>query len=358
MRRLLIMLLVASSLGFVGRGGVPCDQVRAQPQCLVALLPGPLANTLDIVKMDVDVSTSAGELLLTTVSVDPSLSFSEWVRGSFDRTVAHVDRDLIYPPGVSVQDVREANVELMQQSQLNAIFAGLLSLGYDLSDVFDGAEIMDVADFSSAADGRLKVGDVIVEVAGTSISRGTDLQGVLARFGANDDVPVVVERQLRRVDTVVQLVLAEGSERPLLGVSVQDHLALPIDITIDAGEIGGPSAGTMFALAIIDLLTPEDLTGGRIIAGTGEIQPDGTVNPIGGIQQKVLGATQRRDIEGNPATAATVFLVPDRNFEEAKGAVVRSEIMLVPIATLQEAVAALQALRDGQLPVGAITRTP
>ncbi len=353
MRRLLLLLLVASSLGFVGRGGVPCDRVQPQPRCLVALLPGPTANTLDIVEIDGDVSVSTGELLLTTVSVDPSLSFREWIRGAFDSRIDHFDRELIYPSGTSVEEVRQQNVALMENSQLDSMIAALHALDYEFDEDFDGAEVVEVADYSDAADGDLLAGDIIVDVAGTRVSASSDVVGAIARFGIGDDLDLVVLRDDIEVPVTIQLVAAPDDGRPVMGVTLRSHLELPVDITIDAGIIGGPSAGTMFALAIVDELTPEDLTGGLIIAGTGEIDRAGTVGAIGGIRQKVLGATSRGD-----EPPATVFLVPERNMPEAVTAPVRDEILLVPIATLQDAIDALRVLREGGEPSGAVRLTP
>ncbi len=353
MRRLLILLLVASSLGFMGRGGVPCDRVQSQPQCLVALLPGPTANTLDIVEIAGDTSLSAGELLLTTVSVDPSLTFREWVRGAFDSRVDHFDRELIYPTGTSVEEVRAQNVALMENSQLDSMIAALHALDYDFDEDFDGAEVVEVAEYSAAADGTLLPGDVIVDVAGTRVSGTSDVVGAIARFGIGDDLALVVQRDGSELPVTIQLVAAPDDGRPVMGVTLRSFLELPVQITIDAGIIGGPSAGLMFAVAIVDELSPEDLTGGLIIAGTGEIDRLGTVGPIGGIRQKVLGATSRGD-----EPPATVFLVPELNMPMAVKAPVRSEILLVPIGTLDDALEALRLLRDGQEPVGAVRLKP
>lgn len=335
----------------MGRGGIPCDAIEAQPHCVVALLPGPTADTLSILAMGGDVSASTGELLLTTVSVQSTLGFRDWLRGNFDDRIAHLDRDLFYPPGVSEASVREDNVLSMEQSQLAAILAAFLHLGF--SDVFAGAEIVEIAEFSNAVDGTLQVGDVIVEAAGTAVAVRADLTSALARFGVGDDVALVIERGARRSTVTISLVAAPDGDRAVLGISVEDHYEFPVEVSIDAGPIGGPSAGLMFALAIVDARTPADLTGGRIIAGTGEIEPDGLVKPIGGIHQKILGATTRFDEDFEPLPPATVFLVPLENMAEARTTPVRNGIMLVPVHTLSEAVAALEAISSGERPAGA-----
>ena len=117
---------------------------------------------------------------------------------------------------------------------------------------------------------------------------------------------------------------------------------------IDAGVIGGPSAGLAFSLALVDLLGEDDLTGGEVVAASGTIEPDGTVGPVGGITQKVVGALTR---EGGPP--ATVFLVPRGNFEAARAAPATSELLLVPVDRIDDAVAALRDLREGRVPAEA-----
>mgnify|MGYP000260834038 CR=1 FL=1 len=146
----------------------------------------------------------------------------------------------------------------------------------------------------------------------------------------------------------------EDPTRPFLGLLLITRIDVPLDIQIDAGRIGGPSAGLMFALSIVDLLSPEDLTGGMVVAGTGEIGLDGRVGPIGGIQQKIPGAVQRED----GAPPAEVFLVPRDNFDEARGAVPGQPITLVPVDTLDDAVQALAVLREGGRPDGAVELAP
>ncbi len=133
---------------------------------------------------------------------------------------------------------------------------------------------------------------------------------------------------------------ADGATRPVIGVLPEEQY--PLDVTINLEDVGGPSAGLMFALGILDKLGEESLTGGDHIAGTGEISPDGTVGPIGGITQKLIAAG-RKDVD--------VFLVPEANCAEA----VRSPpdgLVLASVGTLDDALAALEALRSGQTPVG------
>jgi PDZ domain-containing protein len=127
--------------------------------------------------------------------------------------------------------------------------------------------------------------------------------------------------------------------QPVVGVSLgSPTYVFPFKVTINLANVGGPSAGMMFALAIIDKLTPDALTGGRFIAGTGEIEPTGQVQPIGGIQQKMAGAR---------AAGATIFLTPASNCVNTVGAV-PAGMRLVKVSTLAGAVSALQAIKNGQ----------
>ena len=123
-----------------------------------------------------------------------------------------------------------------------------------------------------------------------------------------------------------------------MGVEVGEQYVFPFDVKISVGDIGGPSAGLMFALGIIDKLTPMNLTGGKFVAGTGEIEASGKVDPIGGIQQKMVGARN---------AGATIFLAPAANCSDVKGAIPVG-LQVVKVSTLNQAVTDLEALKSGQ----------
>ena len=122
-----------------------------------------------------------------------------------------------------------------------------------------------------------------------------------------------------------------------MGVQITEEFKFPFQVKFSVGDIGGPSAGMMFALGIIDKLTKMDLTAGRFIAGTGEIEPSGRVDPIGGIQQKMVGARN---------AGSTIFLTPAANCADAKGAI-PAGLRLVKVSTLNQAVTYLEALKAG-----------
>jgi Lon-like protease len=350
-RRWLLLPLVVAVL-FAGitlvRGHVPCDLVEAQPTCYVALRPGPAEDTLRLVDIEGAASySSSGELLLTTVAVDDDLGFGEWFRASVSRSVEAVPRERIYPSDQDRDEVTEHNAALMADSQLTATMAALSAAGYEITG--EGALVASVAE--DAVTDSLLVGDVITAVDGEPV---TDNRGVVEAVQARDPgarIVLAVEREGEELEVPVELGRSpEDPDRAYVGVLLTTELELPVEVAIDAGVIGGPSAGLMFALSIIELLGPEDLTGGAVVAGTGTLDVDGRVGAIGGIRQKIVGATAR----GPDRRPATVFFVPRGNVEEARGTPVGRDVLLVPVDTLDDALAALADLRDGREPVDAL----
>jgi Lon-like protease len=343
---LAVVLLVAAAA--LARGQVPCDVVEAQPTCYVALRPGPAEDTLRLVDIEgADSYSSSGELLLTTVAVDDDLGFGEWLRASVSRSVDAVPRESIYPSDADRDEVVEYNAALMADSQLTATMAALAAAGYEITG--EGALVASVAD--DAVTDELRVGDVITAVDGDAV---TDNRGVVEAVqgrAPGDRVVFEVRRDGERLTVEVDLGTApDDATRAYVGVLLTTDLDLPVDVVIDAGVIGGPSAGLMFALSIIDLLEPEDLTGGAVVAGTGTLDLDGHVGAIGGIRQKIVGATAR----GLDRRPASVFLVPRGNLDEAQGTPVGRDVLLVPVDSLDDALVALEELRAGREPSDAL----
>lgn len=351
------MLLAVAAVTVVARGQVPCDVLGTQPACEVALLPGPTEDTLAIVAIDgQETFDSAGQLRLTTVAVDGDLGLWEWVQARFSAVADTVDRESIYPPGQTSEDVAEQNKLLMTASQLDAMVAGLVASGYDAEALYQGARVFAISD-DRAAEGVEALEpeeDVVVAVDGTEVANADEAVEAVARRAPGDTV-VLTLADGREVELVATS-HPDDPERALLGILLQDEVDLPFEIEIDAGNIGGPSAGLMFALGIVDLLGPDDLTAGQTIAGTGTITVDGQVGAIGGIRQKVVGATSPRGDEEAPP--ADVFLVPRGNLDEARTAAVERDVLLVPVGTIEEAVAALQTIARGGDPEGAVALGP
>jgi PDZ domain-containing protein len=239
----------------------------------------------------------------------------------------------INPAGVSDRQRRQSSLNDMSRSQLIAITVALRELGREVEVDESGAEVVLVQP-DAPADGVLEVGDVIVEAEGQEVESIQGLQRALSDVEPGEEVDLTVQREDERVQlTSGTRASPDDADRAVMGVQVQDSLdfEFPVDIEIDAGNIGGPSAGLAFALDIVDELG-DDIDRGRKIVATGELTLDGEVLPIGGVKQKAIGA---RD------AGADIFLVPDGNFEEAREAVDGLEV--IPVSNIQEALSVLAA---------------
>lgn len=349
----LVVLLVGIGATVWVSGAVSCEALQQQPSCNVALLPGPAEAVDDLIEVGAPRTFgSEGELIVTTIVVDSRLTVLEYVMGLRDASTDVVDREAIYPEGQTVEDARVENEILMSDSQLTAKVAALTHLGVDLEALTAGAEVVTVLPDTPGEEADLAAGDVITAVDGVEVG---DADAAVAEIGMLDPGDEVV-LQLGDGDEAREVTIElapnpEDAERPYVGVLLRDYQVLPYDIDIQAGAIGGPSAGLVFSLGIVDRLTEDDLTDGRVVAGTGTITTDGLVGPIGGIVQKVSGAAERDE-------PATVFLVPQGNWDAAITARPDREVTLVPVATLDQAVGALEALAADTVPDDAVVVGP
>jgi len=239
---------------------------------------------------------------------------------------------VLNPEGVSDSQRRRSSLNQMSRSQLIAITVALRELGREVEVTPVGAEVVTVFP-GSPAEGELEVGDVIVAAEGQDVETTEDLREAFSDVAPGDQVALTVERgEDERVELTVPTRAAEDDPgRAVVGVQVQEaeEFDFPVDIEIDAGSIGGPSAGLAFALDIVDELG-KDIDRGRKVVATGELTLDGEVLPIGGVRQKAIGA---RD------SGADIFLVPDQNLAEAREAVDGLEI--IPVSNFEEALSVL-----------------
>ncbi|WP_449385650.1 YlbL family protein [Cellulomonas soli] len=305
--------------------------------------PGP---TLDVLGLEGDVPLiaikgvtsypSSGELRLVTVSSTGGPGYpsgmTRVLRGWFDPSTVVQPVELVFPPEVSQDEISQENAAAMVSSQENATVAALTELGYEVPAVLSVAgtvEGMDAAD-------KLEADDVIVALDGTTLTTYTQLIDLLAQVTPGSTVTLTVTRDGQDVD--VPIVTGTSDQgRAQIGVYIDPAFDLPVDVAIKIDDIGGPSAGTMFALGIIDKLTPEDEADGQVIAGTGTMDVTGEVGPIGGIRQKMAGAL--RD-------GATWFLAPAGNCDEVVGHVPEG-LHVAKVATLHEAREAITAIGAG-----------
>jgi PDZ domain-containing protein len=314
------------------------------PVPFVTMSPGPTENTLGTTDGHQIIQISGhrtyattGALDLTTVSVTPpgvNIRLPEAIRAWFDPDRALLPTDVVYPPSESVEDVERQNVQEMRGSQQTAIAAALIELGIPVGRQV----IVTSVDADAPASGKLKRGDVLLQVNGADIKKTDDVSAAMSGLSPGDRATFVVRRHGSRLTVSMPTEADPGdSSHAIVGIGIYAAYNLPFDVKVDIGSgIGGPSAGTIFALAIYDKLTPGSLTGGASVAGTGEIKDDGTITAIGGIAQKIVGAQN---------SGASVFLVPAPNCAEAVDAnVADSSTQLVKVSNLHGAVTALEAL--------------
>ncbi|MCL3859847.1 S16 family serine protease [Actinotalea sp. K2] len=305
--------------------------------------PGPTRDTLGehegsplITIEGVPTYESTGELRLTTVSVagGPAypVTLSGLVRGWLDPARAVRPVEEVFSPDESRDAIDARNVAAMVSSQEYATVAALEELGYEVPTVLRVGDTVE----GTGADGVLRAEDVIVEIEGVGVPSFSVLSEQMDAVDPGATITVAVDRDGARHELEVTTVEDEG--RALLGVLIDPQFELPVDVTIDIDSIGGPSAGSMFALGIIDLLTEEDEANGVAIAGTGTIDLSGRIGAIGGIRQKLHGAT--RD-------GATWFLAPSGNCDEVVGHI-PDGLSVTPVATLAQARAAVEAIGAGE----------
>jgi PDZ domain-containing protein len=284
---------------------------------------------------DVKTYKTTGALDFTTVSVtraQANVSLAEAVEAYFTADTAVVPRSLVYRQGQSATDAKAEGQAQLTSSKDSSRVAGLRAAGYTVPEV---PSIQSVGKDASAK-GKLEKGDSIRTVDGRSTATAEEVVEAVGKVEPGDTVTIGYTRDGEKKSVeIVTRPDAKNKELPRIGVMLRSTFDFPVEITNNVGDqVGGPSAGTMFALAIYDSLTPGSLTGGRTVAGTGEITPDGTVGPIGGIRQKIAGAAD---------DGAKIFLVPAANCAEATGGNDHG-LRLVKITKLDDAIDTLEAL--------------
>lgn len=300
-----------------------------------AYLPGPIRDVEKLIDVsDARSYSSEGSLYLTTVSVDTQVTLLELAQAAFDEERSIVMQQDV-TQGASLQELRRQQQEQIRASKRQAQQVALGALGFARPHG-DGALVEATVKDSPAA-GKIKPGDVIVEIDGSTVETTCDVGRGVDAHDIGEEVSVIVKRDGER-----KTIRLKSAPNPLdetsafLGVHMSEvnySFDPGFKISFATGEIAGPSAGLMLSLALYDRLTPEDLTAGREIAGTGEISCDGGVGPIGGIEQKVAAAEHK---------GAEIFLAPQANADAARS--VADGIEIVAISTFDDAVEYLENL--------------
>lgn len=319
------------------------------PTSYVVQQPGPVYNTLgtaltadgeEVPLISVEGARTyptAGSLDLLTVQTqgnrERTPSWFELATAWFDPSQAVLPVESIFPEGQTTEERNEESAAMMVDSQQEATAAALSELGYDVGAQLSVHSLLD----DSAASGVLEPDDVILEANGETVTEVSSLRTIINE-GEGEPVELLIVRdgEEQTVEVTPKESTVEGDTAWLIGVTLITEYDFPIDVTIQLNNVGGPSAGMMFALGIMDTLTPGELNGGENVAGTGTITADGTVGPIGGIRQKMWGAVD---------AGADWFLAPESNCDEVVGNVPRG-LRVFSVETLDDALDVLETIRE------------
>ena len=250
-----------------------------------------------------------------------------------DNSVDLYPREVILPKGVTPEELSQISIQNMNTSENVAIAVALTYIGYDIGSKGDGVSVVGILDDSPVKDKLLK-GDVLNSINGEEISSATEFIATLRRYQIGDFVTIGLERdfdgETKNIEVETKLIEhIEYEGEPMVGflaTTINERFDFPFEVDIKTGNVGGPSAGLMMALNVYNNLIPEDITNSLVVAGTGTIEIDGSVGPVGGIKQKVIAAKR---------AGAKLILVPTANFEEA-----------IPMASESTAIVAIDSFEE------------
>ncbi|MGW2557840.1 YlbL family protein [Streptomyces sp. NPDC001514] len=320
------------------------------------MTPGPTVNTLGESGGEPVLQISgrktyptSGNLNMTTVRVtgaDYKMNLAEVVYGWLAHDNVVVPHEILYPDGKTEEQSNQENAEEFTQSQESAKVAALRELGIPVSTRVVVSSIRK----DSPAQDRLHAGDVIKAVDGKPVKAPDDVAKAVTKHDPGGKVvfSIVPAKEAAAAekagkeptaaqDVSVTTVKSDEGDRAIVGITAGTDHTYPFTIDIKLADVGGPSAGLMFALGIVDKLTPADLTGGKFVAGTGTIDDKGVVGPIGGIEMKLVGARN---------AGAEYFLTPNDNCESAASDI-PDGLTLVRVKTIDDATKSLEKIRSG-----------
>mgnify|MGYP001138911114 CR=1 FL=1 len=311
----------------------------------VVVSPGPAINTLGerdagspVVRVKgAKTYKTDSELYFTTVNVlggpGRRISVWEWGSGVLDPDARVVPEGEVFRGDGSGENVDAVNAELMQASEETAAAVALRSLGKDVPRENVVTKVIK----GMPADGTLHSQDVILSIDGARPGSRQDLAAAIGDLKVGEEVRIVVRRDGHE-KTVTLEATGIGGGKTGIGAGIESEYNYPFEVSIDAGKVGGPSAGMMLALAVRDRLTPGVMAGGESIAGTGTISDSGKVGPIGGIQMKMVGAQE---------AGAEWFLAPQANCSDVVGNVPEG-LKVVTVADYHDAVSAVDSIAEGE----------
>jgi PDZ domain-containing protein len=318
--------------------------------------PGPTVNTLGEADGEPVLQVSghktyptSGNLNMTTVRVtgaDYRMNLVEAVYGWLAHDSVVVPHDTLYPNGKTEEQSTQENAEEFSQSQESAKVAALGQLGIPVAS----RVVVSSVQKDSPAEGTLHAGDVIKAVDGAPVRQPQDVAKYVTKHKPKEPVVFTIvpakdaaaaEKAGREPTTTQRVTIttrtSDEGDRAIVGIQAGTDHTFPFTVDIKLADVGGPSAGLMFSLGIVDKLTPGDLTGGRFVAGTGTIDDTGKVGPIGGIEMKLVGARK---------AGARYFLTPADNCAAAASDTPEG-LTLIKVNTIKDAMASLEKVREG-----------
>jgi PDZ domain-containing protein len=272
---------------------------------------------------------SSGHLVMTTIRYDKLTvlgALVSWI----DPGRSVVDEEVVYPPGLSPAEEAERATSQMDQSKIDAAVVALSEVT-DYPRAHGPGALVEAVGPGCPAEDHLFPGDLIVRIDGEGVDSRPEASRLIDAVPVGEPIEFRVEVDGKMHDVRLTRGTCPGIDEPLIGILLV--AAFPFEISIESAEVGGPSAGLMWALGLYDLLTPGDLTRGRTIAGTGVIDLDGNIGPIGAIVDKVVAAQE---------VGADILLVPRDNLDELRD-VDAGDLRLIPVSTFDEAVEALSS---------------
>lgn len=297
-------------------------------QTYTIVAPGVTIDLKDIVTVE-NGSKDEGSFFLTTVS-SRTLNLPLLIYAAIDPYVEIQRKEQVIPPGWDMKQYMEYMKKWMQESQKVAEVVALKKAGYNPKIVGDGAQVVEIMP-ESPAKGKLMPGDIIKKVDNEQVNIAEEVVKKVASRNIGEVVKLEIERENKTLNLSIPTIESKTEPgKSIIGIYITTlnwKAELPLKIEIDTGEIGGPSAGSMFVMEILNQLTPEDLTKGRKIAGTGTISLDEEIGEIGGVEQKVVAAHR---------AGAEIFFVPEKNAKAAMEAAEGLDIEVVSVTKLDD----------------------
>ena len=312
------------------------------PTDLMISVPGSATDTAGMVAVDGITSVPGGGRIMLTTVITREANALLYIVGGFYPRAELTPITSYLRPGEEFEDYLERTRQMMTESQELAKFAALDYLGYTVSFDGDGVLVVNIR-VDSLAEDILEPGDIILEAGGQRTRITDDLLDIVGAHAPGDTLEVTFRREDDEAERTAAITLIESPDDPgsgIIGIGVttaNPSFVFPIEAEIDAGKIGGPSAGLAFTLTLIDLLTPEEsLVGDLEVACSGTMNVRGEVGSVGGLRLKAYAAQR---------AGADYFMVPTANYDDAKAAAV--EVEIVPVDTIDDAV---RFLRERVLP--------